>query len=111
MSNASARVFSQSSVKMVMFPPARDWRDPARVPMMERDRTVIPRTTPRDRVTRKPSRVKVVVVIAGFMECSFRAHGSRHADGPGILPDPAIDERVLPDDLLCREVLDLSFER
>src|SRR5512132_1343417 len=34
---------------------------------MERDRTVIPRTTPRVRVTRKPSRLKVVVVIAEFI--------------------------------------------
>jgi hypothetical protein len=54
-------------VKRVMLPPKIVWSEPPIVPTIERDRTVIPRTTPRDRVTRNPSRVKLVVVIAAFM--------------------------------------------
>src|SRR5687767_2719082 len=64
---ASARVVSQSSSKSVMLPPTIVWSAPPIVPTIERDRTVIPRTTPRDRVTRKPSRAGLVVVMAGFM--------------------------------------------
>src|SRR5688500_13057552 len=64
---ASARVFSQSSSKSVMLPPTIVWRAPPIVPTIERDRTVIPRTTPRDRVTRNPSRAGQVVVMLGFM--------------------------------------------
>ena len=52
MANASARVFSHSSEKSVMFPPTRVCSEPPIVPKIDRERTVIPRTTPRVRLTR-----------------------------------------------------------
>src|SRR5437588_443462 len=51
-SNASARERSQSSVRMVMLPPMSVCRPAPMVPMTERDRTVMPRTTPRVRGAR-----------------------------------------------------------
>src|SRR5438132_1392438 len=66
-SNASSRAFSHSSVKSEMLPPASVCSDAPIVPKIDRERTVMPRTTPRFLETRKPSRVKVVVVISRFM--------------------------------------------
>ena len=45
-SNASARATSQSLVNAVMFPPTSVCSVPPIVPKIERDRTVMPRTTP-----------------------------------------------------------------
>jgi hypothetical protein len=50
-------------VNRLMLPPSRVCSEPPIVPKMERDRTVIPRTTPRFWATLYPSTVNVVVVI------------------------------------------------
>ena len=50
-----------------MLPPARVCNAPPIVPKIERERTVIPRTTPRFFVIRYPSRMKPVVVIEWFI--------------------------------------------
>src|SRR5208282_4371076 len=45
-----------------MFPPKIAWMPAPKFPMMERERTMMPRTTPKDFVTRKPGSSNVVVV-------------------------------------------------
>jgi hypothetical protein len=51
-SKASSRARSQSWVYSVMFPPKRVWMEAPKLPMMLRERTVMPRTTPRLAVMR-----------------------------------------------------------
>src|SRR5439155_7654559 len=46
-----------------MLPPRMVWSEAPRLPSPERERTVMPRTTPRPFTIRWPSRVNVVVVI------------------------------------------------
>ncbi|MNC39860.1 hypothetical protein D3C76_1858690 [compost metagenome] len=48
---------------MVMLPPKIVWRPPSKLPTIERERTVMPRTTPRLRAMRKPGSSKAVVTI------------------------------------------------
>src|SRR5476651_637352 len=45
-----------------MFPPKIAWMPAPKFPMIERDRTMMPRTTPKDVATRKPGSSNVVVV-------------------------------------------------
>ena len=61
--NASARATSQSLVNAVMLPPTIVWSVPPIVPKIERERTVMPRTTPKVRTIRKPSSVNAVVTM------------------------------------------------
>jgi hypothetical protein len=51
-SKASARVFSHRLVKSEMLPPTSVCSDPPMVPKIDRDRTMMPRTTPSVRVIR-----------------------------------------------------------
>src|SRR5687767_2632878 len=113
---ASARVVSQSSSKSVMLPPTIVCSAPPIVPTIERDRTVIPRTTPRDRVTRNPSRAGLVVVMAGFMRGLSPVDRGRlevrnvsDADPSPILLlvelDPGAHELQRPDDSRRRRLL------
>jgi hypothetical protein len=46
-----------------MFPPNSVWIEAPMFPMMLRERTTIPRTTPSERTTRWPGRSKVVVTM------------------------------------------------
>src|SRR6266403_964443 len=52
---------------MVMLPPNSDCRPPKKLPTMERERTVMPRTTPRLRTILKPGSVRAVVTMASCM--------------------------------------------
>src|SRR5579862_5152231 len=61
------RARSQSSVNNVMFPPINVCNEPPMVPNTDRDRTVIPRTTPSERTVRYPSSENAVVVICTSM--------------------------------------------
>src|SRR5881296_3333422 len=45
-----------------MLPPNKLWMLAPMLPTIDRDRTMIPRTTPNDLVTRQPGRSKAVVV-------------------------------------------------
>src|SRR4029079_1985767 len=62
--NASPRAVSHSSVSSVMLPPISVCRPAPIEPITDRDRTVMPRTTPSDFVVRYPSSAFAVVVIA-----------------------------------------------
>src|ERR1051325_11110759 len=62
MAKASARACSHIDVRSVMSPPKNCWNFTPMLPTTERDRTVMPRTTPRVRVTRNPSSEFAVVV-------------------------------------------------
>src|SRR5438874_9741655 len=75
-SNASARVFSHSSVSSVMLPPTIVWSDAPIVPSTDRDRTVTPRTTPSVFSVRHPSIANAVVVRAWSIGCGIRTCGS-----------------------------------
>src|SRR6266513_745045 len=68
---------------MVMLPPNSDCRPPKRFPTMERERTVIPRTTPRLRTTLKPGSVRAVVTMAS---CMFLSGGVRGSNSAAIQP-------------------------
>jgi hypothetical protein len=61
-SKASARVRSHSCVKISMLPPKIVLSAARPVPMIERDRTTTPRTTPRFSTVRNPGSSKVVLV-------------------------------------------------
>src|SRR6185312_9653916 len=50
---------------MEIWPPNKVWRPPAILPSTLRERTVMPRTTPRLRTTRKPGRSTLVVIMEG----------------------------------------------
>src|SRR5437667_1841122 len=63
-SKASSRVCSQSLLKSEILPPTMVCRLAPMVPKMERERTTIPRTTPRLRFTRKPGRSNAVVTYS-----------------------------------------------
>src|SRR5258705_722941 len=96
--NASARDFSQSSVRSEMFPPVIVWNVAPRVPSMERERTVTPRTTPRLVTMRWGGSSNAVVTIAGFngdlAEVRVvRLCGSRAAGGAAGRPRP---EEIVP---------------
>src|SRR5579863_9291391 len=84
-SKACSRVFSHSSVSRLMFPPTMVCRLAPRVPKIERERTIMPRTRPRLWVMRKPSRVNAVVtkswVICGsWTECSRALMGGGESE-------------------------------
>src|SRR6476646_4528074 len=51
-----------------MLPPKSDCSPPTMLPTMERERTVMPRTTPRFLTMRYPGSVSAVVIIASCME-------------------------------------------
>src|SRR5215472_1877354 len=71
-SNASLRVCSQRLVNSEMLPPTMVCRLAPIVPTMERERTTIPRTTPRLRLTRKPGNSNAVVTYScGTMPASY----------------------------------------
>src|SRR5664280_1201387 len=71
-SKASLRVCSQSSMTSEMLPPTMVCKLAPRVPTMERERTTIPRTTPRLRFTRKPGSSNAVVTNScGTMSSPF----------------------------------------
>src|SRR5713101_7291264 len=55
-----------------MFPPKRTWKPAPMFPMIERDRTVIPRTSPSWRTTRYPSSVNAVVISEWSMAVSLQ---------------------------------------
>src|SRR5580765_9103464 len=57
---------------MVMLPPNSDWMPPTKLPTMERERTVMPRTTPRFRVIRYPGSSSAVVIMELSMGQSFQ---------------------------------------
>src|ERR1035437_2784536 len=63
-SKASLRVCSQSLLKSEMLPPTMVCKLAPMVPTMERERTTIPRTTPRLRFTRKPGSSNAVVTYS-----------------------------------------------
>src|SRR6185312_16082510 len=62
--NASPLAVSHSSVSSVMLPPISVCSPAPIEPITDRDRTVMPRTTPSDFVVRYPSSAFAVVVIA-----------------------------------------------
>src|ERR1039458_5886915 len=71
-SKASLRVCSQSLLKSEMLPPTMVCKLAPMVPTMERERTTIPRTTPRLRFTRKPGSSNAVVTNScGTMSSPF----------------------------------------
>jgi hypothetical protein len=73
---ASPRVFSHNSVKRVILPPARVCRAPPMVPKIDRERTVMPRTTPRLFTTWWPTISKAVVVIVASIEPLLLQNGT-----------------------------------
>src|SRR5215475_6449200 len=60
--NASSLARSQSDVYKEIFPPNRLCKPAPIFPTIDRDRTMMPRTTPRDFTTRYPVSSKQVVV-------------------------------------------------
>src|SRR5512137_2682574 len=86
-SNASSRACSHIVVSRVMCPPRRVWSFAPRVPTIERERTVTPRTTPSAWTTAYPSSVNVVLVISGPMSAGSPAPFARQDD------DDAQDDR------------------
>src|SRR5947208_5044202 len=66
-SSACSRVFSQRLVRMVMLPPTSVCKPAPIVPTIDRERTMIPRTTPSVLTIRWPLSSKPVVVVAAFM--------------------------------------------
>src|SRR5512146_3387488 len=86
-SNASSRACSHIVVSRVMCPPRRVWSFAPTVPMIERERTVTPRTTPSAWTTSYPSSVNVVLVISGPMSAAPPAPLARQDD------DDAQDDR------------------
>jgi hypothetical protein len=53
---------------MLILPPKSDCNPPKKLPTIDLDRTVMPRTTPRFFTTLYPGRVKAVVIIESSME-------------------------------------------
>src|SRR3954451_12660824 len=76
MSNASSRVRSHKVVSIAICPPKIVSILAPMVPRSDRERTVTPRTTPRDSTIRYPSRVKVVEVMSGSTSASLLALNS-----------------------------------
>src|SRR5881397_3235001 len=81
---ASSRVFSHSPVKSVMSPPTSVCSVPPSVPNRLRERTTMPRTTPRFRTIRWPGSSKAVVtrfgsigVVMGIIPSRLRFYSSR----------------------------------
>ena len=54
-----------------MFPPTRVCNPAPMVPKIERERTMMPRTTPKVFTTRYPGNSKAVVVMDGFIMTKF----------------------------------------
>src|SRR5215471_12927538 len=102
--NASARVFSHRSVSSVMLPPTSVCSPAPMVPMMERDRTVTPRTTPRFLVTRYPSSANAVVVIAWLIGPAMVCLHEVASPQPGH--SIAVEDLVIGDD---GEIFDLRL--
>src|SRR5215831_13001180 len=65
-SKASSRARSHMDVNKLMFPPTIVCSDPPIVPKIERERTVMPRTSPSERLILKPGSSMAVVVISCF---------------------------------------------
>src|SRR6267143_979739 len=78
-SRACSRVFSQRSVRMVMLPPTRVCKPAPIVPKIERERTMMPRTTPNVFTIRYPSSSNAVVVMAAFMRPIYKRSARLHA--------------------------------
>src|SRR5205809_5595184 len=81
---ASSRVFSHSPVKSVMSPPTSVCSVPPSVPNKLRERTTMPRTTPRFRTIRWPGNSRAVVtrfgsigVVMGIVPSRLRFYSSR----------------------------------
>src|SRR5207249_10511304 len=93
-SNASSRVFSHNSVSNVMLPPTSVCSEAPMVPSTDRDRTVMPRTTPSDLVVRYPSIVSVVVVIpCSIATCPPIARSAQDLTGQRVRHFSARDHR------------------
>src|ERR1019366_5604638 len=122
-SKASLRVCSQSLLKSEMLPPTMVCKLAPMVPTMERERTTIPRTTPRLRFTRKPGSSHAVVTNScGTMSSPFcrtpcvgrTPRSARGPPGPPFsflpcsrFPPPPIDldhRRVFNDDGLFQRI-------
>src|SRR5665213_1102133 len=98
---------------MERLPPNIDWMAPPRLPSTLRERTVMPRTTPRCLVTTKPGRSLVVVTImvrpfgdqaSGISPAPNRFHfGGKRARPPARRSgdaddrDPYRDRHLRPD--------------
>src|ERR1017187_2872590 len=96
-SKASLRVCSQSLLKSEMLPPTMVCKLAPMVPTMERERTTIPRTTPRLRFTRKPGSSNAVVTNScGTMSSPFCRTPFVGRTPPGA--DGAHDEARAHDD-------------
>src|SRR5437588_3898757 len=78
-SRACSRVFSQRSVRIVMLPPTSVCKPAPMVPKIERERTMMPRTTPNVFTIRYPSSSNAVVVMAAFMPPIYKRSGHLHA--------------------------------
>src|SRR5450432_389032 len=72
-SKASWRVRSHRLLKSEMLPPTMVCRLAPKVPTMERERTTMPRTTPRLRFTRKPYSSNAVVTFSWGTTSASRA--------------------------------------
>src|SRR5262245_47553561 len=84
---ASSRAFSHSSVYSVMLPPTRVCSEAPMLPTMLRERTVMPRTTPRLAAIRKPSNPNAVVTHCGWIMCGLRcASNLQHVRRAGHVP-------------------------
>src|SRR6266404_2481978 len=77
-SSACSRVFSQRSVRMVMLPPTSVCNPAPMVPKIERERTMMPRTTPNVFTIRFPSSSNAVVVMAAFMRPIYKRSARLH---------------------------------
>src|ERR1700675_123640 len=82
---ASSRARSHSSVYSVILPPKSVWIVAPMLATTLRERTVMPRTTPRLEATRYPSNVKAVVTHWRGMGMAASVHPDavRVAGGPG----------------------------
>src|SRR5438270_13997476 len=78
-SRACSRVFSQRSVRIVMLPPTSVCKPAPMVPKIERERTIMPRTTPNVFTIRYPSSSNAVVVMAAFMPPIYKRSAPLHA--------------------------------
>src|ERR1035441_8399194 len=92
-SKASLRVCSQRLLNSEILPPIMVCKPAPMVPTMERERTTMPRTTPRLRVTRQPGSSKAVVTFSW---------GTMRAPGKTIDFD---HRRILDDDAFLQLIV------
>src|SRR5437764_11661184 len=78
-SSACCLLCSQRSVRMVMLPPTSVCKPAPIVPKIERERTMMPRTTPNVFTIRYPSSSNAVVVMAAFMPPIYKRSARLHA--------------------------------